>query len=155
MQITKLINGCLEIELAVASIYSRFAHLFPQEKVFWEDLYEDERRHISFLIEAGNSGTFDELVTEDMGFSMPLLDRTRTFVANESYRIEVNPVSMEDALRMAMEIEQTKVEAFANELIANLSPADNEAFLKILMDEKTHIAKIRNMMIRRGFLKLS
>jgi len=155
MEINQLIDGCLEIELAVASIYSRFAQLFLQENVFWEDLYNDERGHISFLIEAGESGRFDEMLTEDAGFSMPLIDRTRTFIANESYRIEVNPVSLEDALRMAMEIEQTKVEAFANELIANLSPADNEAFLRILMDERTHVAKIRNMMIRKGLLKFS
>ena len=56
---------------------------------------------------------------------------------------------------MALQIEETKVEAFTNELIANLSSADSKAFLQILMDEKTHIAKIENMMIEKGFLRLS
>jgi hypothetical protein len=155
MEINRIIKGCLVTELAVASIYSRFKDLFSQETDFWEDLYRDEKRHISFLIEAADGGRFDETLLEDSGFSMPLLDRTQKFIATMSYHIEINPVSLEDALKIALEIEQTKVEAFTNELIANLSPADNDAFLKILMEERTHIAKIEDMMIRKGFLKLS
>ena len=90
-----------------------------------------------------------------MGFSMPLLDRTEKFIANINNHIEINPVSFEEALNMALQIEETKVEAFTNELIANLSVADSGAFLQLLMDEKTHIAKIENMMIEKGFIKLS
>ena len=93
--------------------------------------------------------------TADLGFSMPLLDRTQTFIANINNHIGINPVSLEEALNMALQIEETKVEAFTNELIVNLSAADSGAFLQLLMEEKTHIAKIRNMMIEKGFLKLS
>ena len=155
MEIDQLVRGCLVVELAAASIYSSLMHLFPQEKYFWDDLYKDEKRHISFLIEAADSGRFDEMQTADLGFSMPLLDRTEKFIANISNHIGINPVSLEEALNMALQIEETKVEAFTNELIANLSAADSKAFLQILMEEKTHIAKIKNMMIEKGFLKLS
>jgi len=129
--------------------------LFPQEKDFWEDLYKDEKKHTSFLIEVSDSGRFDEMHTEDLGFSEPLLDRTKTFITNISNQINFSPVSLEDALKMALKIEETMVEAFTNELIANLSPNDNNAFLQLLMEEKTHIAKVKNMMIEKGFLKLS
>ena len=155
MEIYQLVKGCLVVELAVASIYSNLMYLFPQKRDFWDDLYKDEKRHISFLIETSDSGSFDEMQTADLGFSMPLLDRTQTFIANISNHIGPGPVSLEDALKMALQIEETKVEAFANELIANLSSADNEAFLQLLMEEKTHIAKVKNMMIEQGFLKLS
>ena len=155
MEIYQIVKGCLVVELAVASIYSGFIHLFPQKRHFWGDLYEDEKKHISFLIEANDSGRFNKMHTEDLGFSMPLLDRTQTFIANISNHIGTNPVSLEEALNMALQMEETKVEAFANELIANLSSADNEAFLQLLMEEKTHIAKIRNLMIKQEFLKLS
>jgi hypothetical protein len=155
MEIYQIVKGCLVVELAVASIYSGFIHLFPQKKDFWDDLYKDERRHISFLIETSDSGSFDEMQTADLGFSMPLLERTQTFIANISNHIGTNPVSLEEALNMALQMEETKVEAFANELIANLSSADDEAFLQLLMEEKTHIAKIKNVMIEQGFLKLS
>ena len=155
MEIYQLVNVCLVTEAAVASIYNRFMQLFPQEKDFWEDLYKDEKEHTSFLIGAADSGRFDEMQTVDLGFSTHLLDRTRTFIANISNQIEFNPVSLENALKMALKIEETMVEAFTNELIANLSPSDNNGFLKMLMEEKTHIAKIKNMMIEKGFLKLS
>ena len=155
MVIDQLVKGCLVVELAVATIYSDLMHLFPQEKYFWDDLYKDEKRHISFLIEAADSGRFDEMQTADLGFSMPLLDRTEKFIVNINNHIGINPVSLEESLNMALQIEETKVEAFANELIANLSAADSGAFLQLLMEERTHIAKIKNMMIEKGFLKLS
>ena len=91
----------------------------------------------------------------DLGFSEPLLDRTKTFITNLSNQINFSPVSLEDALKMALKIEEIMVEAFTNELIANLSLSNNDAFLQMLMEEKTHIARIRNMMIKKGFLKLS
>jgi hypothetical protein len=155
MEIYQLVNGCLAAEHAVASIYSRFMFLFPQEKEFWEDLYEDEKKHSSFLMEVADSGRFDEMQAAALGFSIPLLDRTRTFITNISNHIDFNPVSLEDALKMSLKIEETMVEAFTNELIANLSSADRKAFLQMLMEEKTHIAKIKNMMIEKGFLRLS
>jgi rubrerythrin len=155
MEIDQLIKGCLVVELAVASIYSSLVHLFPKEKDFWDSLYNDEKRHISFLIEAADSGRFDEMQTADLGFSMPLLDRTEKFIVNINNHIGNNPVSLEEALNMAFQMEETKVEAFTNELMANLSSADSKAFLQLLMEEKTHIAKIKNMMIEKGFLKLS
>jgi hypothetical protein len=35
--------------------------------------------HTSFLIEAANSGRFNDMQTADLGFSAPLLDKTKTF----------------------------------------------------------------------------
>jgi len=155
MEIYQLINGCLVMEYAVASIYSSFMQLFPQEKDFWEDLYKDEKNHTSFLTEAADSGRFDEMHPEDLGFSMAQLDRTRTFIENIIDNIKSNPVSLEDALNMALKIEVTMIETFTNELMTCLSPSDKNALLQMLMEEKTHIAKIKNMMIEKGFLKLS
>jgi rubrerythrin len=155
MEIYQLINVCLVTEDVVASIYNRFMQLFPQEKDFWEDLYNDEQKHTSFLTNTADSGKFDEMPIADSGFSMPLLDRTKTFIANIRNQIEFNPVSLEEALKIALKIEETMVEAFTNELMANLSPSDESSFHEMLMEEKTHIAKIKNMMIKKGFLKLS
>ena len=155
MEIYQLVKGCLVVELAVASIYSSLMYLFPHKRDFWDDLYKDEKKHISFLIETSDSGKFDKMHTEDLGFSMPLLDRTLAFISNISNHIGINPVSLEEALNMALQMEETKVEAFTNELMANLSSTDSKAFLQLLMEEKTHIAKIKNMMIEQGFLKLS
>jgi len=155
MEIYQVINGCVVMEDTVASIYSYFVQRFPEEKAFWQDLYEDEKNHTSFLIESADRGNFDEMQAADLGFSMPLLDRTQQFIANIMNQIKLNPISLEDALNTALKIEETTLEAFTNELMACLSPSDKNAFLQILMQEKTHIAKIKNKMIDKGFLKLS
>jgi rubrerythrin len=142
------------MEEAVASIYGTFIRLFPHEKSFWEDLYQDEKKHSSFLIESTACGTFDKMKGIDRGLSMPLLNRTQKYIENVINHIRANPVSLEEALKMALEIEETTVETFTNELISNLGASDSNAFLQMLMEEKTHVAKIKSKMIEKGFLKL-
>ena len=44
----EIINGCIKVESAAASIYSKLMQLFPEEHDFWEVLYNDEKQHISF-----------------------------------------------------------------------------------------------------------
>ena len=132
MEMHQLVNFCCITEEFVASIYGRFMQLFPQEKDFWEALYKDEKKHTSFLIEADDSGRFNEMQVADLGFSEPLLDRTKTFLTNIGDQINHSPVSLEDALKMALKIEETMVEAFTNELLANLSPADNRGLRYLL-----------------------
>ena len=105
MEINQLLNFCCVTEEIVASIYSRFMQLFPQEKDFWEALYKEEKMHTSFLIEAADSGRFDEMQAADLGFSEALLNRTKTFITNLSNQINFSPVSLEDALKIALKIE--------------------------------------------------
>jgi len=48
------------------------------------------------------------------------------------------------------------VETFTNELIANVLSVDYESLSdRIIMSEKEHIAKIEDMMMRKGSLQLS
>ncbi|MEW6003027.1 MAG: hypothetical protein AB1638_10330 [Nitrospirota bacterium] len=155
MEIYQLVNCCLFLEKAVASIYSDFMQLFPEEKDFWEALFKDEKRHVSFLIETADQGKFDEMQTKDLPLSMPLYDRTREFVKNINDHIKFDLLSLEDALKIALKLEETMFEIFINQLIANLSPADNEAFLQMFTEERTHIDKIRDMMMKKGFSKLA
>ena len=154
MEIYQFVNGCLVMENAVASIYSNFMQLFSEEKDFWGDLYNDEQKHASFLMEAADQGLFDEINTEDLPLSMPLFDRTRKFVENIMDQIKFNPLSLEEALKIALKLEETLVETFTNYLIADLSPNRN-AILEMFTEEKSHIDKIKKMMIKKGFSKLS
>jgi rubrerythrin len=154
MEVYQFVNGCLVIENAVASLYSNFMQLFPEEKDFWEDLYNDEQEHASFLMEAADQGLFDEIKKEDLPLSMPLLDRTRKFVETTMNQIKFNPLSLEEAFKIALKFEETLVETFTNYLIANLSD-NKEAILEMFADERSHIDKIKEMMIKKGFSRLS
>ncbi len=151
-----MINNCIAMEQAVASIYSSFLQLFPEEKFFWEDLLKDEMQHESWLSEANYVESIDLLPSTDLLPSMKFVENSLSFAENISRHIKANPVTLEYALKISLKLEESMVETFANELIANLFAFDYESLSeKILMAERLHIDKIEDMMIKKGFLKLS
>ena len=155
MKIHDLINGCIAMENASAFIYSKFMQLFPKEKDFWEDLFNDEMSHSSFLNDVEYYEMFNGLQISDLPLSISLIEKTLKFVEKISEHIKFNPVSFEDALRIALKIEETMVEIFTNDLIS-IAITNNESFLeKIFRDERLHVDKIKNMMIKKGYLKVS
>jgi hypothetical protein len=151
-----IIHDCIAVEKAVASIYSTFIQLFPQEKTFWEDLFNDEIEHLSFLIDAEHFGIFQKPQTRVPFPLIKAVERTLKFVEEVSQEIRFRPVSLEDALTLSLKLEETMVETFANKAIADMLATDDESFTeKLLTGEKIHIDKIRLMMVKKGFLKWS
>ena len=144
------------MEKAVASIYSTFMQLYPKEKNFWEDLYKDEIEHSSFLVNADYQKIANkELQTTVLPPSMALIEKTLKVTQDIQNQIKLNPFSLEDAFKMALKLEESMVETFANDLIANLVAGDSKSVVKtIIVGERLHVDKIREMMIKKGFLKL-
>jgi len=156
MELINFINGCRAVEEAVASIYSKFADLFPENRSFWEDLYRDELEHSFWLSDATQTEAIDLLPSKDLLPSMDIIDRTIAFARGKSMHIKTNPVTLEEALRIALQLEESMVETFTNEMTANLFASDYESLSqKIIAAEKRHINKIEDMMIGKGFLQLS
>ena len=156
MALKNFINGCKAVEESVASIYRTFADFFPEYSSFWEDLYRDELEHSFWLSNAANTEAIDLLPSQDMMPTMDIIERTLAFAHGKSMHIKLNPVSLEEALRTALQMEESMVETFTNEMTANLFASDYESLnQKIIAAEKRHISKIEDMMIRKGFLQLS
>ena len=87
---------------------------------------------------------------------MPLLDKTLKFAENMNNQIRFNPISLEDAFKIALKLEESILETFANNMMGSLLTDPRESPLEKLCSEtKLHADKIRNMMIKKGFLKLS
>jgi len=156
MELINFIHGCREVEEAVASIYRTFADLFPENRAFWEDLYRDELEHSFWLSDADNAEAIDLLPSVDLLPSMNIIERTLAYARGKSMHIKTNPVTFEDALRIALQLEESMVETFTNEMTANIFASDYESLSqKIIAAEKRHIGKIEDMMIGKGFLQLS
>jgi len=156
MELIHLIKGCIAVEQAVASIYRTFMDLFPGEKEFWQDLYRDELEHSYWLSDGPNFESIDLLPSTDLLPSMELIEGTLAFARGKDIHIRTNPVTLEEALRIALRLEQSIVETFTNELSANILADSYESLSKrIIAAEKLHINKIEDMMISRGFLQLS
>jgi rubrerythrin len=149
------INGCIAMEKAAELVYSNFEQLFPQDKDFWGDLVKDEMRHASFLIDADNHGLFDKIKLTYSPLSMPILEKTLKFAQNMSNQIRFNPVSLEDAFKMALKLEESILETFTNNLMGALLTDSKLSFDRLLSETRLHADKIRDIMIQKGFLKLS
>jgi hypothetical protein len=155
MEMNDFINGCIAMEKAAELVYSHFMQLFPQEKDFWGDLVKDEIGHASFLIDADNLGLFDKIKLTYAPLSMPLLGKTLKFAENINSQIRFNPVSLEDAFKMALKLEESILETFTNNLMGALLTDPKLSFDRLLSETRLHADKIRDMMIKKGFLKLS
>ena len=155
MEMNDFINGCIAMEKAAELVYSHFMQLFPQEKDFWGDLVKDEIGHASFLIDADNLGLFDKIKLTYAPLSMPLLGKTLKFAENINSQIRFNPVSLEDAFKMALKLEESILETFTNNLMGALLTDPKLSFDRLLSETRLHADKIRDMMIQKGFLKLS
>jgi len=144
------------MERVVANIYNTFVQLFPEEKSFWQDIAQDERDHASWLSSVNFFEMIDLLPSKELIPTMELIHNSLKFAENKNRHLRSNPMSLEDGLKLALNLEETMVEIFANQLIANVLATSYESLSqKILMAEKIHIDKIEDMMIRKGFLQLS
>lgn len=156
MELKNFINGCRAVEETVAFIYRTFADFFPEHRSFWEDLYRDELEHSFWLSDSNHTEAIDLLPSEDLLPSMEVIERTLSFALGKSEYIRSNPVTFEEALNLALQLEESMVETFTNELAANLFASDYKSLSrKIITAEKLHINKIEDMMIGKGFLQLS
>jgi hypothetical protein len=130
--------------------------LFPEEKSFWADLFNDEMQHHSWLTSARYIETIDLLPSKDILPSAAHIENSLKSAMNTAAHIKSNPVTFEDALKIALILEESMVEIFANEFMAHLFASDYQSLSKgIVAAEKLHINKIEDMMIERGFLQLS
>lgn len=153
------IIGCIAVEEAAASVYKTLMGVFPNEKDFWEGLYKDEIDHSSFLTDADSVEFFESGPAGITLPTKPFINKTLEYAQFLNRHIRYNPVSFEDALGMTLKLEESMVETFTNELMADANleykTSSGRDFEKILLEERGHISKLKNMMIKMGYLKVS
>lgn len=144
MEQTDIVNGCIKVENAVASIYSNLLQVFPENKEFWEGLLNDEREHIAFFTDVKSQGLITEMEKMDLPPSMNIIQKNLKLLDKVSKRINDEPISMKNALKLALKLEESIVETYTNELIAKLLSCENEtSYEELINSEKTHVDKIR------------
>lgn len=155
-ELVDIIKGCIAMEQTVASIYRIFMKLFPEEESFWEDLFNDEMQHHSWLTDARYIEAVDLLPSGDMLPSARHIESSLKSAVTTIEQIKSRPVTFEEALRIALRFEKSMVEIFANELMANVFASGYESLSqRIAAAERLHLNKIEDMMIEKGFMQLS
>ena len=144
---TAILQGCINVEHSVASIYSNLMQVFPEKKDFWSSLYDDERDHIAFLSDVKSLGLRDDIEKVDLLPTLPMIDKTLRLADDVIEKIKSNSISFQDALSMTLKIEESMVETYTSNIVAKLlSCADESSCEMFITDEKSHVEKIRIMM---------
>jgi len=108
-----------EIERLVAKIYFRFSHLFltqPELRDFWWEMAKEEEQHACILhacravIENFAEQTLDPTINRDKAQQLSL--RLNSFLAQGTASLTV-----EDAFRIAVDIESSEIDAIYSKLI--------------------------------------
>ena len=146
MERNTIINKCIQLEKSAASIYKDLMKQFPEHKDFWQDLFNDEIEHTSFLRDVKSLHLKDELQKIALLPSLPTINMALDFADNITKKIESGPVSLDEALAMTLELEESMVETFTNKIIADLMSCEDEnGYKKIVSDEIRHLNKIKKM----------
>lgn len=144
---TAILQGCINVEHSVATIYSNLMQVFPEKKDFWGSLYNDERDHIAFLSDVKSLGLSDDIEKVDLLPTMPMIDKTLKLADDFIEKIKSSSVSFHDALSMTLQIEESMVETYTSQMVAKLLSRTDEASCEMFItDEKSHVEKIRIMM---------
>ena len=147
----EIINGCIKVENAAASIYSKLMQLFPEEHDFWEVLYNDEKEHISFLSDVKSLGLCDNVRKMNLLPSKPMIREALKQAEKINKKISNGPVTFKEALRITLALEESMVETYTNKLIASLLCCNNEtSFNDFVTNGKDHEKKIKSRIRKAG-----
>ena len=146
MEINTLISKCFKVEISATYIYKDMMKQFPENKDFWHGLFNDEIEHASFLRDVKSLNLKDELQKIDLLPSLTTINMALELAENITGKIKSGPVSLDEALAMTLELEESMVETYTNKIIANLlSCEDENEYKKIVSDEMRHLNKVKKM----------
>jgi hypothetical protein len=145
----KTLMNCVDLEIAVSLIYKEFMLMFPDESAFWGQLAEEEENHARLYL----AGDILKVTGEFSGIRFPpsvFITSTLEFTGQIQEQIRNRPITLKEALDMALKLEKTIAESIvfdfpesSNSVIANLR--------KIITDTESHVDRIEQFRIEKGF----
>jgi hypothetical protein len=137
----------------MAELYRVCMQRFPDEMEFWKALHEEELRHISFLV---NADIFEALGEQAGQLPLPaeaLVERALSIARNALEQLRKRAVTLEEALGMAVKLEDSVVEGFVGDALND--DGQGSPFIMLLNDTRTHADMLRNLMRRKGYIRVS
>lgn len=107
-EVTSLIDESINLELNVSDIYSFFHQLFPGDAEFWWKLVLEEKNHAA-LIRSGREyfEPANKFPHNLLHHSLQYLKDTNSELRAQIKKFEKNPPSREEALNIALKIEDS------------------------------------------------
>jgi 1,2-phenylacetyl-CoA epoxidase catalytic subunit len=140
----QILDMLREIELIMAELYRRFSHIFVQDRVFWEDLSQDEERHAVMVTELKNTLLRNGSPFEVGKINLLALSTYRQGIKSQLSRLQRGELERQNALFIARDFEKTLIEHSFYESIRSKNPEYRAILDKILKENEFHLQKLEN-----------
>ena len=153
IELHKLIEEAIQLELNVAEIYLSFHHRFPEDAGFWWKLVIEEKNHAA-LLRSGEQNFLDagmfphELVSTSLETLINVNNELKNILEQEGE----NPPSRAAAFSLAIRLEESAGEVhFQHAMQQAENPSDAiKLFQSLNESDKNHADRIRNYMQING-----
>jgi 1,2-phenylacetyl-CoA epoxidase catalytic subunit len=133
-----------DIELIVAELYKRFSRSFLQDRVFWENLSQDEESHAVMVSELKNTLLKNGSPFELGKLNIPALSTYRQGIEGQLVRLERGEIRRQSALFIARDFEKTLIEHRFYDSIRSENPEYRAIQEKIRRETEFHLQKLEN-----------
>jgi 1,2-phenylacetyl-CoA epoxidase catalytic subunit len=133
-----------DIELIVAELYKRFSRLFLQDRVFWENLSQDEEGHAVMVLELKNTLLKNGSPFELGKLNIPALSMYRQGIEGQLGRLERGELRRQSALFIARDFEKMLIEHRFYDSIRSENPEYRAIQEKIHRETEFHLQKLEN-----------
>lgn len=147
-----IIDESIQLELNVSELYRIFHAAFPEDADFWWKLCLEEENHAALIRSIKETflpvGKFPEAIFCN---SLENLKKHNTKLRSLIRKFRDNAPSREDALNIALEVEQSAGELHYQEFIEKKEKSRIEQiFEELNRDDKDHAKRIRSYMDDNG-----
>ncbi len=130
-----MLKICIAVENTASEIYDLFAEMFPEHREFWRGLAAEEKGHArQFVVASSLKGP--AALPPSMQSARNAIESIRRIKREV---LENGVPGPEDALKIAISIEQTTVEEFLHKLATEETGTEMKQFYgSLMLDGKRH-----------------
>jgi rubrerythrin len=153
-ELSRRIEGCIAAETGCAEVYRMFGSMLPEARDFWDELAREEENHAAILAVGRGFQKAGKLTEEVVPVAFPMANIQGTIDLAREIKAKARDreISMEEALGMALSLEETLCESYFEEVRTNKGDSRFAAALqRLLIHTRSHMEKIREVISKSGF----
>jgi hypothetical protein len=147
LQAAGILDELRDIELAVSELYRRFAAVFAADRIFWQDLAQDEESHASLASELKATLLKNGSPFEVVKLNSAVLGTIRQGIDQQLRRLQRGEISRRAALFIAKDLEKTLIEHSFYESVRSEKPDYRVVQEKIRRETEGHREKLENYIL--------
>ena len=104
------IDMLIRHETALKQLYELFAKVFPEHRVFWEGMAEEEQKHSDCLQGLSSKESLKKWFMSDSRLKRLAIDRSIEYIERQMERVKKANIGMLEALSIASDLESALIE---------------------------------------------